>query len=58
MKRLAFAIGLLTLSVTAVTQAHADFAVVRFYRRLLPCLDPRISATSGLPVSGVSTWFA
>lgn len=30
MKRLAFAIGLLTLSVTAVTQAHADFAVVRF----------------------------
>ena len=30
MKRLAFAIGVLTLSVTAVSQAHADFAVVRF----------------------------
>ena len=30
MKQLAFALGLLTLSVTAVTQAHADFAVVRF----------------------------
>jgi hypothetical protein len=30
MKQLVFAIGLLTLSVTAATQAHADFAVVRF----------------------------
>jgi len=30
MKQLAFALGLLTLSVTAATQAHADFAVVRF----------------------------
>lgn len=30
MKQLAFVICLLTLSVTAATQAHADFAVVRF----------------------------
>jgi len=30
MKYLAFAIGLLTLSVIAVPQAYADFAVVRF----------------------------
>jgi hypothetical protein len=30
MKQLAFAIGILALSVTAVSQAHADFAVVRF----------------------------
>jgi hypothetical protein len=31
MKQLAFALGVLTLSMTAVTQAHADFAVVRFH---------------------------
>ncbi|HEY1745168.1 MAG TPA: hypothetical protein VGG11_00165 [Xanthobacteraceae bacterium] len=31
MKQLAFALGLLTLSATAATQAHADFAVVRFH---------------------------
>jgi hypothetical protein len=30
MKQLAIALGVLTLSVTAITQAHADFAVVRF----------------------------
>ena len=30
MKQLAFVLGLLTLSVTAATQAHADLAVVRF----------------------------
>ena len=30
MKQPGFALGLLTLSVTAATQAHADFAVVRF----------------------------
>ncbi len=30
MKQLAFVLGLLTLSVTAATQAQADFAVVRF----------------------------
>ena len=30
MKHMAFVIGLLTLSVTAATQANADFAVVRF----------------------------
>ena len=30
MSRLAFAIGLLALSVGAVAEAHADFAAVRF----------------------------
>ena len=30
MKQLVFVLGLLTLSVTAATQAHADLAVVRF----------------------------
>ena len=30
MKQLAFGFVLLTLNVTAATQAHADFAVVRF----------------------------
>jgi hypothetical protein len=30
MKQLAFTIGILALSVTAISQAHADFAVVRF----------------------------
>ena len=30
MKQLALVFGLLTLSVTAATQAYADFAVVRF----------------------------
>jgi hypothetical protein len=30
MKQLTFAFGLLMLSITAITQARADFAVVRF----------------------------
>ena len=38
MKRLAFAVGVLALGLVATAPAHADYAIVKFKRRLLPHL--------------------
>ena len=58
MKQLVFVLGLLTLSVTAATQAHADLAVVRFNGGYCRVWTYAGGAPSGLPVSGVSARLA
>lgn len=58
MKQIAFAIGILALSVTAVAQAHADFAVIRFSSRYCRVWNPPAAPPQDFQYFGVSARLA